>query len=1086
MNNVKIRFILLVAVLLLTQTLLANTTPTTYYFNVKATASPTGAGTVYVSANSNDSPNYQNTSSANASVEDVDQKNFYFWAKPVNPEINLIQWHLGTANGTVVGEGEFITYTVKGSTSQSATHANLFATFDQAWVTVVNPYSDYCSVSINPVGNVEGTQVTLSASNFSSGVSFLGWRKQGSNEIISTSNPYSFTVTERAVYEPALSGVTTVREGYYRFVNANSSIDNKVISLEDNLFDMQSIIGSVSSFNNLSDEQKIARAEPQLAKDIKMRTIDEAVTMPNTIVYVKSAGSQYNLIVQGTNMKELSTGSFYGSRAGEVRSDGAYVDLQSVGPNYYLSMTVQGKAMSLLGASATLGPMYFSNENGSLRVSEQKSSSAEGKWILEPIDLDENYFAIQPNEQICLDGKYYTTLRASFPCKIPENSTMKVFGVTGMPTAEEGQATLQVYGPGQTIPAGMPVVIQSTSLLPADNKLLPVGDPSAAISTINPVVNTALYKNYGAHRHDNARLAQYNSSKVDRVPMSGDQVGYFKLNPDYSDYVSNTTEYYELGIKDGVVGFWQKVAQGTYSSKTYPKLDGNVAYSLMQCSLFEHVDAPEITPANGSNYAIGEDVSISITAAAGVTIQYSIDNGVTWLTYNGPFNITLNEAGEYVVLAKAIKGFCESEVASATYTFSEAYEDITLAQLVNKPADDTKYNITDLTCVNIIDNAGLLICKDNNGYASKDVTENGWIDYMQQVSGLTVPHEYDQSNWIALRLPQGESLSSDMILKPLTGVKGHLVNATNLEFQLDVKPQFGSRVEFTPNTYIPASFKGTQESPVTGKTYFFVQPKPMEYAHIEWAVSRGDKFITSPRDIEHGINTAGLSGEFEFNGMYLGDFDLQWDHVYKMDAIIKRFTDNFDHVYVMGNVNGLVFDSRKGVEMYTADGKVYTATVTVSNAQGNNNGFFGFTKELGATWESIAAYRYGADANNKYVTAGTYAVNQNTNSFEILPGTYTLTLDMTKGELTIAAPSANAPRRVDAQAQARYIVYPVTIQQTSESVITGVMNVAGVREVAAVEYVNLAGQRSSRPWQGVNIVVTRYTDGTVTTAKECK
>ena len=48
------------------------------------------------------------------------------------------------------------------------------------------------------------------------------------------------------------------------------------------------------------------------------------------------------------------------------------------------------------------------------------------------------------------------------------------------------------------------------------------------------------------------------------------------------------------------------------------------------------------------------------------------------------------------------------------------------------------------------------------------------------------------------------------------------------------------------------------------------------------------------------------------------------------------------------------------------------------------------------------------------------------------------------------------------------------------------MNVAGVREVAAVEYVNLAGQRSSRPWQGVNIVITRYTDGTVTTAKECK
>lgn len=39
------------------------------------------------------------------------------------------------------------------------------------------------------------------------------------------------------------------------------------------------------------------------------------------------------------------------------------------------------------------------------------------------------------------------------------------------------------------------------------------------------------------------------------------------------------------------------------------------------------------------------------------------------------------------------------------------------------------------------------------------------------------------------------------------------------------------------------------------------------------------------------------------------------------------------------------------------------------------------------------------------------------------------------------------------------------------------------RQVAGVEYVNLAGQRSAKPWQGINIVVTRYTDGTTHTAK---
>ena len=631
------------------------------------------------------------------------------------------------------------------------------------------------------------------------------------------------------------------------------------------------------------------------------------------------------------------------------------------------------------------------------------------------------------------------------------------------------------------VPINTPVILRCQSTNPSDNRIYPQEVGTKTYKEQPSTISSSLVKG-----------TVYDYFKSSIVNAAANVCGSYTKGTEYAFGTAYNDNIRVLSVENGKLGFF-KTFHEAYPSDLC--LNGRLAYYNLKAANNDVnggltlLETPALTPSTAEALVGG---TISFTASKlspkGGTLQYRIDDG-DWINVTGTsvsFNVTSDVPKSGKVYARTINCGCPSNVVEATYTFAEAYHDITLADLVNKPADDTKkYNITDLTCINVIDKAGLLICKDDKGYAPKDVTENGWIDYMQQVSGLN-PGEYDQSNWIALRLPQGESLSNDMILTPLTGVKGHLVNATNLEFQLDAMPDFGSRVTFTPNTYIPASFKGTQESPVTGKTYFFVQPKPMEYAHIEWAVSRGDKFVTADYDLEHGINTAGLSGEFEFNGMYLGDFGLASGHVYKMDAIIKRFTDNFDHVYVMGNVNGLVFDSRKGVEMYTADGKVYTATVTVSNAQGNNNGFFGFTKELGATWESIAAYRYGADANNKYVTAGTYAVNQNTNSFEILPGTYTLTLDMTKGELTIAAPSANAPRRVDAQAQARYIVYPVTIQQTSESVITGVMNVAGAREVAAVEYVHLAGQCSSRPWQGVNIVVTRYTDGTVTTAKECK
>ena len=48
---------------------------------------------------------------------------------------------------------------------------------------------------------------------------------------------------------------------------------------------------------------------------------------------------------------------------------------------------------------------------------------------------------------------------------------------------------------------------------------------------------------------------------------------------------------------------------------------------------------------------------------------------------------------------------------------------------------------------------------------------------------------------------------------------------------------------------------------------------------------------------------------------------------------------------------------------------------------------------------------------------------------------------------------------------------------------TGVEMVNADSQVAAVRYINLAGQESSKPFDGMNIVVTTYTDGTTSTMK---
>ncbi|MBQ2235881.1 MAG: hypothetical protein II428_04085 [Muribaculaceae bacterium] len=48
---------------------------------------------------------------------------------------------------------------------------------------------------------------------------------------------------------------------------------------------------------------------------------------------------------------------------------------------------------------------------------------------------------------------------------------------------------------------------------------------------------------------------------------------------------------------------------------------------------------------------------------------------------------------------------------------------------------------------------------------------------------------------------------------------------------------------------------------------------------------------------------------------------------------------------------------------------------------------------------------------------------------------------------------------------------------TTKAVVTGVSDVAIAADVTEVRYYNVHGQQMARPRQGVNIVVTRYADG---------
>lgn len=319
---------------------------------------------------------------------------------------------------------------------------------------------------------------------------------------------------------------------------------------------------------------------------------------------------------------------------------------------------------------------------------------------------------------------------------------------------------------------------------------------------------------------------------------------------------------------------------------------------------------------------------------------------------------------------------------------------------------------------------GALYCKDLNNfvttpYVEKSIQKDGEIDYMLQRTNLMAgKNRYDQSNWVKLTLstlyPEISSMSAEAQVNllrrytgyvlPAEGVHAQLVNNVNPEMRIaHALPEPGDENEYraNPNVFITANFVGTQdcEEPVADSghternTYFFVTPKPQEYAKITWAVYAGnDKFYVP----DYG-SYALVDGHYEFmnQGNLDGYFPVKWDLMPQVPNITPGEAYRFNAIIRL------------------------------------------------------------ADENNPAI-AGDGPTRAN-------------------GEVPYKPYGGTVP----------YIVYPIDLN-TTDCIITAVNDVNTTKTVKQVRYYNLAGVESSEPFDGVNVVVTTYTDGTRTAAKVVK
>ena len=112
-----------------------------------------------------------------------------------------------------------------------------------------------------------------------------------------------------------------------------------------------------------------------------------------------------------------------------------------------------------------------------------------------------------------------------------------------------------------------------------------------------------------------------------------------------------------------------------------------------------------------------------------------------------------------------------------------------------------------------------------------------------------------------------------------------------------------------------------------------------------------------------------------------------------------------------------------------------------------------------------------------------YSLNSN-NAPQLTDGKLYSFEALVKEVATTEAKSAPRKAAYDATVapNTKFVVYPLNLDADKE-VVTGVNDVNSAKEVKGVSYFNMMGVESAQPFDGVNIMVTTYTDGTSSAAK---
>ncbi|MBR4729368.1 MAG: leucine-rich repeat protein [Prevotella sp.] len=370
-----------------------------------------------------------------------------------------------------------------------------------------------------------------------------------------------------------------------------------------------------------------------------LKTITDPVSDPSSIIYISKENSAtsnnaYNIQAQGINP------------LGFLKSNGAELKIYPDGNSYF----IYGSKGSI-----TLFLVDNNGSDGYIKVARRNAYPQNQNWNVKPVDGTAEYLGIAPDPNIKVGDKYYTTIYASFPFQLGEG--MKAYYV-GEGKFDNGTPYAELKEINGKVPAATPVIIECSSLDPADNKvtLLSGSEAPAAISGnklagvyfcyVKMFPNTDM-ENPSANYQEIKNVVDYDSKKMRVLGLVNGKLGLVDATDDALVVTQIVTK-----DRKTVLG------QGRYipANKAYFPIDESFAEATANGILL--LDKQGIDDL--SKLITDDNATFEKNEEGGNTVSIIGDDNVSG-HYKIPEKVTGNDGNEYDVTGIASEAFKDNE-----------------------------------------------------------------------------------------------------------------------------------------------------------------------------------------------------------------------------------------------------------------------------------------------------------------------------------------------------------------------------------------------------------------------------------------